>query len=99
MSTPQASGENFASNPAQYVKRVNAHTGHEVGAIPADDFRRLVAEEIALDTFHARAARPNTPKPRQRAPRRSAAAAYELTHKNERRKGRRTSPTGLTVVK
>ena len=29
-------------------------TGHEVGMIAADDFRRLVAEEIALDTFHAR---------------------------------------------
>jgi hypothetical protein len=38
MSASQASGENFASNPAQYVKRVNAHTGQEVpGPIDPDE--------------------------------------------------------------
>lgn len=74
-------------------------TGHEVGAIPADDFRRLVAEEIALDTFHARAARPTAAKARQRAPRRSAAAAYDSAQQGESRKGRGAVPRGLAVIK
>lgn len=74
-------------------------TGHEVGAIPAYDFPRLVAEEIALDTFHPRQARPKVTKPRrQRAGRRSPSAAYDMLSSARNRKARRISPTGLTVI-
>jgi hypothetical protein len=74
-------------------------TGHEVGVIPAAEFRRLVAEEIVLDTFHPSAVRPYTPKPRQRAPKRSAASAYDSARKDETNKRRGSSPRGLTVIK
>jgi len=44
-------------------------TGHEVGAIAADDFRRLLAEEITPDTFTIRGSHPPTPKQRRAATR------------------------------
>jgi hypothetical protein len=75
-------------------------TGHEVGAIPADDFRRLVAEEVAPDTFQTRHARPNAAKPRRpRSARRSAPEACAALHNDDNRKGRRASSAGLTVIK
>src|SRR6185312_1898684 len=46
-------------------------TGHEVGAIAAGDFRRLLAEEITLDTFNIRASHPPTPKQRRAATRKT----------------------------
>jgi nucleoside-diphosphate-sugar epimerase len=62
-------------------------TGHEIGALHAEDFRRLVAEEIVPDTFHLRAASATLHKQRQRSPRRSAAAKRKPTSR------------GLTVIK
>jgi hypothetical protein len=74
-------------------------TGHEVGAIPAYDFHRLVAEEIALDTFCTRQARPSVTKPRRQRARRNSSAAYDTLSSDSNRKARRASPTGLTAIK
>ena len=74
-------------------------TGHEVGAIAADDFRRLVVEEIALDTFHARPMGAYTVRRRQRASRRSTGPAYGAALQGANSKGRNSSRRRLTVVK
>jgi hypothetical protein len=60
----------------------------------------LIAEEIALDTFRIRHARPDITKPRRRgATRRSALTAPDTPHRDRDRKERRTPPAGLTVIK
>lgn len=74
-------------------------TGREVGAIVADDFRRLVAEEIALDPFYPHQSQHHATKPQPRATRRSTSAAYSLMQNDKSQKGRNSSPTGLTVIK
>jgi len=73
-------------------------TGHEVGAIAADDFRRLIAEEIALDTFQVRGSHPLTPKRRRQAAKKPSPSPTPVPGDHvHKRHGK--APTGLTVVK
>ena len=72
-------------------------TGHEVGAIAADDFRRLLAEEITPDTFTIRGSHPPTPKQRRAATRQTPSSTP--VSDNRINKEHSTMATGLTVVK
>jgi hypothetical protein len=72
-------------------------TGHEVGAIAADDFRRLLAEEITPDTFTIRGSHPPTPKQRRAATRQTPSSTS--VSDNRINKEHSTMATGLTVVK
>ena len=75
-------------------------TGHEVGAIAADDFRRLITEEIALDTFHVRDTRSPATRQRQRtAGKRTTQLSPTPAQGNKINKRHGTAPTGLTMVK
>ena len=75
-------------------------TGHEVGMIAADDFRRLVAEEIALDTFHARGTHPPATTQRQRTvAKRTPLPSSTPAQGNKINKRHGTASTGLTVAK
>jgi nucleoside-diphosphate-sugar epimerase len=49
------------------VEAIELRTGHEIGALPAPEFRRHIAEEIDLRTFQLR--RADAPAPRGRAAR------------------------------
>ena len=49
------------------IAAIELHTGHEIGALPADRFRRLMAEEIDLRGFKLRSS--DSPPARGRASR------------------------------
>jgi hypothetical protein len=72
-------------------------TGHEVGAIAADDFRRLLAEEITPDTFTIRGSHLPTPKQRRAATRQTRSSTPASG--NRINKQHSTVAAGLTVVK
>ena len=75
-------------------------TGLEVGALTADDFRRLIAEEITLKTFQARGTRPTSLKQqRQTTAKRTSSSKSVTSRGNGIGRPRATSSTGLTVVK
>ena len=50
----------------------SSETGHEIGAVPAERFRRLMAEEIDLRAFELRL---------ERRPRRAASRTQERSHR------------------
>jgi hypothetical protein len=52
------------------IQMIELGTGHEAGAIPAEDFRALLAQELDLTSFR--------PRPRLRAAR--ASSSMERSH-------------------